>query len=455
MHPRYARSSQFILLLGDLLLLNGAFLIAAWLRFQEIQLENTVYYDYYLQLLVFVNLLWLVLSLAFKTYNTGLSLEPRKSVGKTFNIFFWHLFVLLLLLVSLKKGEYSRLFLTYFYLFSLGAILPWHFFYLRLLKALRKRRGANRHVVYVGLANRLEALKAALQKRPELGISIDRVFLTDRSGEAEDWRQALPVYLEKENVQELYAGMPSGDGDLQKLFYLADERMVRFRAVPDLGLRHSKALNITFFDDVPVMSLRPEPLEQLHLRLLKRVGDLVVSTLLILTVVPWLFPLLALGVKSSSPGPVFFRQKRTGYHNRNFTILKFRSMRINAEADLKQADHDDARITSFGRFLRTHHLDELPQIFNVWKGDMSLVGPRPHMLSHTEEYRQLIRQYMVRHWLKPGMTGLAQVKGLKGAHDLKGMQERVKHDVYYLEHWTFFLDLGILLKTFYLVFKGK
>lgn len=455
MHPRYARSSQFILLFGDLLLLNGAFLVAAWLRFQEIQLENTVYYDYYLQLLVFVNLLWLVLSLAFKTYNTGLSLEPRKSVGKTFNIFFWHLFVLLLLLVSLKKGEYSRLFLTYFYLFSFLAILPWHFFYLRLLKAWRKRRGAKRHVVYVGLSDRLAALKEALQKRPELGLSIDRAFLTDLPAEDTDWRMELPAYLDHQSVQELYAGLPSGDTTLQQLFYLADEKMIRFRAVPDLGLRHSKALTITFFDDVPVMSLRPEPLEQMHLRLLKRLGDLIIATLVLFCLVPWLFPLLALGVKSSGKGPIFFRQKRTGYHNREFTILKFRSMRVNAEADQRQAMPDDERITAFGSFLRKHHLDELPQILNVWKGDMSLVGPRPHMLSHTEEYRQLIRQYMVRHWLKPGMTGLAQVKGLKGAHDLKSMQERVKHDVYYLENWTFFLDLGILLKTFYLVFKGK
>jgi Undecaprenyl-phosphate glucose phosphotransferase len=455
MQVRYTRSSQIVLLLGDIVWLNLAFLLAAFLRFQEIKLLGTAYYDYYVQLGVFLNLLWLLLSVVFKTYNTGLSLEPRKSVGKTLNVFFWHIFLLLLLLVSLKKSEYSRLFLTYFYLFTVVGILPWHFFYLRFLRLLRQRGGGYRKAVLVGDAKRLTAFSQAVQNHPELGINIVAVF---SNGPVENHRaqdpKLLADYLKNNPIDEMYGAFNTGSGQLQKHFYLADAHLVRFRALPDLGLGHSKNLQIDFYNDVPVLSLRQEPLELLHNRILKRFGDVLVALFVCLFVFPWLMPLLAIGVKLSGLGPLFFTQTRSGYHNQNFKIYKLRTMVPNPEANQKQAEENDTRITAFGQFLRKHHLDELPQFWNILLGNMSLVGPRPHMLSHTQAYQSAIEQYMVRHFIKPGLTGLAQVKGFKGEHDLAQMQERVKTDVYYLENWSALLDVSIVLRTLGVALKG-
>jgi Undecaprenyl-phosphate glucose phosphotransferase len=455
MQARYSRTSQIILLLGDLFWLNLAFLLAGLLRFKEIQLQATTYFDYYVQLWVFLNLLWLVLSLTFKTYNTGLSLEPRKSVGKTVNVFFWHIFLLLLLLVSLKKSEYSRLFLTYFYLFAGASILPWHFFYLRFLRVLRKRGGGYRKVVLVGQAKRLQAFADMVAQKPELGIQIVGVFSPDSvSGFKTRPQGEVAAFLKNHPVDELYGAFAENSEEIQRYFYLADAHLVRFKTLPNLGLAHSKNAQIDFYGDVPVLSLRAEPLEQLHNRWLKRAGDVLFSLAVILFIFPWLFPLLALGVKLSGRGPVFFSQMRSGYHNQTFRIYKFRSMVPNAEAHQAQAQTNDSRVTAFGKFLRQHHLDELPQFFNILKGEMSLVGPRPHMLAHTQAYQKAITQFMVRHFIKPGLTGLAQVQGLKGRHNLAEMEDRVKADVYYLENWSALLDVSIVLRTLGVALKG-
>lgn len=445
------RFSQITLLLGDLVLLNAGFFLAGVLRFQEIQLQNTEYYDYYVQLGVFLNLLWLLLSLIFKTYNTGISLEPRKSVGKSLNIFFWHLFLLLLLLVSLKKDEYSRLFLTYFYLFSAASILPWHFFYLRFLKLLRKRNSRFTRALLIGDEQRLEAFKNTLQNQPELGIKVAANY--SKMNEIPSISELKTVCSSKK-IEEMYVAFPAGDERHNALFYFCDEQGIRFRSLPDLGVQHSKSLQIDFYGDVPVLSFRSEPLEALHNKIIKRAFDIFGALIVFVVIYPWLIPLLAIVVKFSGKGAVFFKQERTGYKNQSFTIYKFRTMRENEEANEEQALDDDGRLTRIGKFFRKHHLDELPQFWNVLRGDMSLVGPRPHMLSHTKEYQNIIQQYMVRHFVKPGITGLAQVNGLKGFHNIQEMEDRVKTDVYYLENWSFLLDVSIIARTKLIVFFG-
>ena len=211
-----------------------------------------------------------------------------------------------------------------------------------------------------------------------------------------------------------------------------------------------------FYHDVPVLVHRKEPLEYLHNRWLKRLGDIIFSVLVILAVCSWLFPLLALIIKMTSKGPVFFKQERTGLHNDEFIIYKFRSMRPNKEADQKQATAGDQRLTGFGKFIRQFNLDELPQFFNVLKGEMSVVGPRPHMVAHTKEYTGLMDRYMVRHFAKPGITGLAQINGLRGeVTNTTDIEERVKTDVYYIENWSVLLDIKIILTTIYQSIIGK
>ncbi|MBO0356959.1 exopolysaccharide biosynthesis polyprenyl glycosylphosphotransferase [Hymenobacter sp. BT186] len=186
----------------------------------------------------------------------------------------------------------------------------------------------------------------------------------------------------------------------------------------------------------------------------KRIFDVVFAGLVAILLLSWLVPLIALCIKLDSRGPVFFRQLRTGKHGKPFYCLKFRSMRTSADADRTQASRHDSRITRLGAFLRKTSLDELPQFFNVLKGEMSVVGPRPHMLRHTEDYAQVIDNFMDRHLIMPGITGLAQVSGYRGeTKEVRAMVDRVRADIRYLRNWSFLLDLKIVLLTIWQVIK--
>jgi exopolysaccharide biosynthesis polyprenyl glycosylphosphotransferase len=192
------------------------------------------------------------------------------------------------------------------------------------------------------------------------------------------------------------------------------------------------------------------PLNYWNRRLWKRLADIFISSVAIIFIFSWLFPILAVLIKLSSKGPVFFVQKRTGLNKKTFNCIKFRSMQVNNEANSMQARRNDSRITHIGRFMRKTNLDELPQFFNVFMGQMSVVGPRPHMLRHTGHYSKLINQYLTRHYVKPGVTGWAQVNGYRGETDeLWKMQKRVDYDMDYIENWNFWWDLVIIWKTIF------
>jgi len=213
---------------------------------------------------------------------------------------------------------------------------------------------------------------------------------------------------------------------------------------------------IEYYGNLPIVTTRPEPLDNLYNRTIKRIFDIVFSSLFLLLIASWLFPIIALAVKLTSKGPVFFMQKRSGENNSEFLCYKFRTMYVNREADTKQATKDDPRITSVGRILRKTNLDEIPQFINVLKGDMSVVGPRPHMLKHTEEYSKIVNSFMVRHFVKPGITGAAQANGYRGdTTDPKLMEKRVQYDVWYLENWSFWLDIKIVFLTVWSMVKGN
>lgn len=190
-----------------------------------------------------------------------------------------------------------------------------------------------------------------------------------------------------------------------------------------------------------------EPLSSITNKLIKRLFDVIVSTTFCICMIP-IIPIIALIIKIQSPGPIFFKQERTGFAGKTFYCYKFRSMHVNQDADIAQATKNDPRKFAFGNFMRKTNIDELPQFWNVLKGDMSIVGPRPHMLHHTEIYSELIDKYMVRHFCKPGITGWAQVTGFRGeTKELWQMEERVERDIWYIEHWTFMLDIKIIYKT--------
>jgi putative colanic acid biosynthesis UDP-glucose lipid carrier transferase len=215
-------------------------------------------------------------------------------------------------------------------------------------------------------------------------------------------------------------------------------------------------LAVEYYGYLPIISLRTIPLDKEINTRLKHFFDVVFSLFVILTVLSWLTPILGLLIKLESRGPVFFKQRRNGLNYKEFYCYKFRSMRLNSEADLEQVQKNDPRVTKFGKILRKFSLDELPQFFNVILGDMSVVGPRPHMVSHTEMYAKSVDKFMVRHFIKPGITGLAQINGCRGEVETeKDIVNRVKFDIFYIENWSILLDLRIIYKTVINVISGE
>jgi putative colanic acid biosynthesis UDP-glucose lipid carrier transferase len=205
----------------------------------------------------------------------------------------------------------------------------------------------------------------------------------------------------------------------------------------------------SFCNGVPILTSGPEPLNSLRNRIIKRLFDIGFSLFVILFLLSWLIPILAIMIKRESKGPVFFKQLRSGKNNKPFYCYKFRSMRLNETANYQQATNNDIRVTKVGAFLRKTSIDELPQFFNVLFGSMSIVGPRPHMLSHTDHYRIDIERYMSRLFLKPGITGWAQVNGHRGeTAETKQMKDRIEHDIWYIENWSIKKDIKIVYKTF-------
>ena len=247
---------------------------------------------------------------------------------------------------------------------------------------------------------------------------------------------------------EVYVCLPRNEREKVKaLSNYCDQHVIHFYYIPATEERLDLNLKREFLDDMEVFTTHEVPLENFANRVAKRVFDIIVSIIVLLLCLP-LLPFIALIIVIQSPGPIFFRQQRTGINGKEFMCYKFRSMHTNVEADKLQATKDDPRKFPFGNFMRKYNIDELPQFWNALRGTMSIVGPRPHMLLHTEMYSQQIGSYMVRHFVKPGITGWAQVTGFRGeTKELWQMEERVKRDIWYIENWSIWLDLRIIWMT--------
>ena len=257
------------------------------------------------------------------------------------------------------------------------------------------------------------------------------------------------AYAAQSGVSEIFSALSSNRKDLvQKLMHEADNNLIRFRFVPDLSAFMDKNVMIEYYGALPIISQRKEPLQVKVNEIVKKSFDFVFAAFTTVFILSWLIPIIAIAIKLDSPGPIFFRQLRSGKDNKPFFCLKFRSMTVNSESDSRQATRNDSRITRVGSFLRKSSLDEFPQFLNVLRGDMSIVGPRPHMLKHTEDYSQVIEDFMVRQFVNPGITGWAQVNGLRGeTKETESMTKRVKADLWYMENWSFLLDLKIVFLT--------
>jgi putative colanic acid biosynthesis UDP-glucose lipid carrier transferase len=264
----------------------------------------------------------------------------------------------------------------------------------------------------------------------------------------------IKEYCVKNSIDEIYFALPLAHQHLlRELSRFADDQLIHFRIAPDFSNIASKG-NTFMMNDVTVLTTRRQPLGLLTNSYVKRTFDIIFSLTVICTIFPIVMPMIALAIRLDSEGPIFFKQLRPGKRNKLFECYKFRTMKVNNNTEL-QASKNDSRITRVGAFLRKTNLDELPQFFNVLFGNMSVVGPRPNLVCHLEEYSKKIQDYKIRHFITPGITGYAQVNGLRGETREPGlMEKRVAYDVNYLENWSLVLDLKIIWLTVWNMVKG-
>lgn len=406
--------------------------------------------------LVFISLGWGVTAFVSRFYNV----HRFSTVIRILKLLFRQVLLFSLLMFAysginlelyLNPKEIIKYILVSFFCISIFKYLM--FFLLKKYRSIFK--GNIRKTIILGETPQSKSLEKFLSNTPAYGFLNKKIVcFKDRSKLN---LQATFDYITKEEIDEIFCSISElNDEDLTAVVNYADNNLKVVKFIPDRSKVLSKKLQHDYYGIIPILTFRTIPLDDPLSSLLKRLFDIVFSLAVILFILSWLTPLIALVIKVESDGPVFFTQLRNGHNFKPFKCFKFRSMVKNPIADLVQVSRNDSRVTTFGQLLRKTSLDEMPQFFNVLLGEMSVVGPRPHMLSHTDMYAKKIDKFMVRHFVKPGITGLAQVSGYRGEVESdKDIIGRVQHDIFYIENWSFFLDLKIIFQTFFNTIKGE
>ncbi|MCQ2147104.1 MAG: undecaprenyl-phosphate glucose phosphotransferase [Bacteroidales bacterium] len=407
------------------------------------------------------NYAFLIVSYAIAISIYGLKLHERKItiiriVGRALTQTLLTIILFITLYVFVEKSV-PRTFLSFFFIADAIGISLTHIAINLSIRALRRLGRNTISTVIVGAdENAIRLYKEMSYGQGINGYKVNGYFT---GLYADNVPEGVPIlgspseaeaYIRKFQLDEVYCSLsPDIDGKLVNgIIKACDDKFVSFYYVPNMDGYLRRRMVSGELGQVTVIKLREEPLNNPISKSVKRFFDILISGLFLLLVYPWVWAIVAIGIKLTSPGPILFRQDRTGYSGKSFSCLKFRSMKVNKDADKVQATENDPRKTKFGDFLRKTSIDELPQFINVFKGDMSLVGPRPHMIYHTDVYSDLISDYMVRHLVKPGITGWAQINGCRGeTKTLQEMKDRVDHDIWYIEHWSIALDFEIMFRT--------
>ena len=377
-----------------------------------------------------------------------------EEAGEYFNIVLVNLIGTLFAATSfyvLRETEFSRVALFLFFVISSALVVLKHFTGRRIVVHYRNLGYNKRHVILIGSGNHAIHYKEDISKEKRLGIEIDG-YVSSVSNKAlgnllGNYNE-LEEIIEKRNPDEIVIALEPHELEwMAAIMEIAGKEGTHISLIPFYNDYIPPHPEIDSFGRTKLINLRATPMDSFIGSFIKRTADIVLSFLMLLLLSP-LMTFTAIGVKLSSPGPVFFRQQRVGKDKKIFSMLKFRSMRVNAEENTAWSTNEDPRKTRFGSFIRKYSIDELPQLFNVLKGDMSLIGPRPEIPFYVRQFNETVPLYLVRQQVRPGMTGWAQVHGLRGDTSI---EERVKYDIWYIENWSLFLDIRILFIT---VFRG-
>jgi Undecaprenyl-phosphate glucose phosphotransferase len=464
--PAFRLSSTWvpgIMLVIDLV----AFAIAAISSFLICVTAHAAVIEYYIFSSFFIVFISVYLMRSSRMYEMGAIMRPLArsdviivSILSAFLLFFT-------MALSLKSADiYSTRWITWFLGLGIGFVCTSRVLFKLLLTRLSARSVIGRSVVVLGAGPQAKALLTRIQRERPYFTELMGVFAFGARPQTTTLEgfpvlgceEDLIAYVREKGIDDVIIAMPwSDDGTLTRTVERLKELPINVYMSMDLaGYLLEFRPVIGQLNQLPLFEVMQRPISGWHY-FLKRLEDYVLGTVFIVLAAP-LMALIAIAIKIESSGPVFFMQKRLGFNNQVFEIYKFRSMyhRPDPARDFKQAERDDPRITRVGRIIRRSSLDELPQLFNVLDGSMSLVGPRPHALRHNEEYGRQIRGYFARHKVRPGITGWAQVNGLRGETEvLSKMEARVRHDVYYADNWSILFDMRILVMTVFVVLFQK
>ena len=408
--------------------------------------------------IIYQTITWVVIALIVKYYEVFRFTTPVEIISKLVKQFSIFLLVVIAFFPFSKETIFSGKAIAIFISVSFVAIVSFKYFWFFYLKKYRIVTGSNfRNAVIIGYTSESIRLKGVLENRKDYGYRFfgffsDKKQNSEIKGRIED----LKHFVIENKIDEIFCSLNEISNEkLKDLVEFADDNKKAIKFIPDTKEIFSKNLKINYYELFPVLTLQKTELHNPLIKGFKRVFDIIFSLMVILLLLSWLIPLLAILIKLESKGPVFFKQGRPGLDEEEFFCYKFRSMQVNRFTE-KEASKNDPRVTRMGRFMRKTSIDELPQFFNVLLGDMSVVGPRPHLWSQNKAYASKIKKYMVRHYLKPGITGLAQVNGFRGEIETEeDMINRIKYDVFYIENWSIIMDLKIIFQTVVNIFKGE
>ncbi len=430
---------------ADLFFLNLAIYVSYLTRFSASDDANRLY------LVIYSSLAWLFLVLVSNPYGITKNWTLSKIIKSQFVFLFIHLLVVASLILFFKKsytfpqiGTIYLVFVPIFFLWKLAI------FYVRKIKT----GDVIRNYILIGKNDLANELRKYFLMNPAEGFRF-MGYIDFHSNDS--FVNQVREFCEVKEVHQIFCCVP--EVTAQEMTHLVNfglDSLINVKIVVDKGFMGQQTLQLDEKDHQPAYEIATIPLDETRNQLVKRIFDLAFSFVFSLLVLSWLIPVISLLIILDSKGPIFFVQKRNGQRNVPFGCLKFRTMVVNQEADDKQATKEDSRITRFGKFLRKSSIDEFPQFINVLLGQMSIIGPRPHPIKLNEQFASKITNIMARHYVKPGITGLAQCMGYRGeTKTLADMENRVRLDRYYIENWSFWLDIKIIFLTIVSLLRGS
>ncbi len=444
-HHRYSQYFPILFLLTDLVCLNISIIVANQYGFEQLIPSKE-----YQLLQLLLNIIWIGVFFGSRLQEINRNSRLLDHLNKVLTGLVINLSIVFAAWFIFQPEDYSRRHLFYTFLFFSVGLLIWRSIWHYMIRYYRTKGYNIRNVLFLGSGHPARLLQDQFSDEPELGYQ-----LVESKDDLLSSSELEEVSKDK-RIDVIFCYLPSfTDNQIKEIIAFAENNLIRVNLISQFSELTNYNLAIEQVGNVPIIKVNSIPLDNMANRFIKRTFDILFSSLVLVTVMSWLIPLIGLLIKLESKGPIFFKQKRHGKNNDFFVCWKFRTMTFSPVSEFKQATKNDNRITKIGAILRKTSIDELPQFINVFSGDMSVVGPRPHPIKLNEEFSPKIDKFWQRHAVKPGITGLAQAKGFRGeTAELSDMSGRVKLDRFYVKNWSLILDFKIIILTILSIVRG-